>query len=427
VNLILTTLLLVALGVLCKRRETFIWGNSKPIHFLVICSALIFMLFVLGNETHHSGEYMAGRGFTKLVGEFVSITLLWIGFLLLPLDVRIPSLRQSFISGLVLGLAILTKLVVLISAAAFLTIYFMRSPLNFKRILLQAVVLFSAMAIPTAAFEGWKVAALGRHEYHELKHRESEYFAIAGSGVSAFKNFQELKTNLRRNWTFLYSHFGYRQYFFCFALWLAFLFFSQLKRYRQAGYWFIALSMAGLANVVWWILFSPTGLIRHAFTGILTLGFFALLATIREWSLLNRYARAFIVILSAGYGTSQIGVFQNLYADISRNDRLEHYFQTLSFLEANKDKGEFFGCGFWFHSDLEYGLKGVNNFRDCLGKDFVPSSPDRGTYLVQSDFFDWEKNPRVHSFIEQCNVNTVFQSGPFRIGRCEGKIEAGAN
>ena len=383
--------------------------SSRKVKILVF-AGIVLTLFLVGNETKNSGEYAAGRGFTKLVGEFTAILLFWIGLLNFapPKEQR---LRKLFVGALTLGTGILTKTIMLLPTLVFLISYFYFSVSRRK----QSLVCFVGAFIPVLSFEIAKLCTLGFAGYVKLKRDETIFFQTAGSGISGANKVHEISHNLFTNLGFMSTHLGG----WLLMLALLYLLFTVVSRSlrnfeKQEAVWLSAIVIASLSNVFWWLMLSNWGWIRHLFPGILSLGLICFLLGVRGFPKMSRFEKCYVSGVLSWFIVSHLGIFVNLIDDLKYNGRLADFHQTVRFLNEQKDS-ELFACSNgWYNADLEYGLMGINNFRAC--NDMSNAKLVKGkTPLLVGDAFDWEKDPVTILTAKGWAGRLVFKAGGFTV------------
>lgn len=410
----LATILLLSLflWLFLGRSEGRLEESKVGRYFQALCLgfAVLLIFLVIGDESSNSGEYVFARGFTKLVGEFPAILMFIIGSWVLRRG-KVSSSTELSWGGLFLGLAVLTKFIMALPVAVFLFLTFpsvsdIRSA-GFLKIATLA-------ALPLLVFETYKITSLGIFNYFKLKLDEAHFTSQGASGVSGAGHISVILSNLSNNTVTFVKHFGG----YSVVLLFVFLYFLTLGRQflrQKNGKYYFAASIAGFSIVCWWLALSPTGWVRHLFPGIVPIAILLAMMILEQWKSLSSKVKVILVLFLAFYMFQSPPIVQK-FKEAYHSPRLAQYEATLDFLEK-QPHAKFIGCGMWLSYDLEYGLSKANNFSNCLEKD-QKSIDEKEIFLVRSEYWNWEHNPRIDEITSRCEKDLLFENGPFRVSKC---------
>jgi len=182
-----------------------------------------------------------------------------------------------------------------------------------------------------------------------------------------------------------------------------------------------ALLLGGVAILIWWLAFSPTGLPRHAVMAPLLVAFgvaFMGASAPRKWRVV------FALVLAVGLGCmlqGRYGVISYLAADLMRpwtqSAHLSAQLEAADYLSRlrREHRVVLLGCGSERVSEIDYLLPGTGNIKNCLTFR-APQSGQVKVFLVRRA--DWLPIP---DFMKVCN-ETLFRKcaswACYSVSRC---------
>jgi hypothetical protein len=328
---------------------------------------------------------------------------------------------RAWWAGLLLGVAIQVKLLVLLVAPAALAYMFVAPSPNRRR----DVVLFCAGAIlPSALWELWQLVSTGSlHEWAVLNARQFA-FIRTWSGVNIVQTIDiaaAVRRQLSLHVSSLLEDFHGWPSLVVFPAALAFGL-SVMLRSRRAEAPQRAASLilvaAGFVHLLWWFALDTDGWYRHLLPAVVYVLVAAAIVTAANTTASPRLGVVGLVLLLAS-GIPQLSNLSYVFRPFSREPRLSALLATrdaMIVLQKNHDF-VFVGYGWWVPRDLEYVLPAVGNFKDVLrlrkadlaGKTIV---------LVRNEFFNREHSPYTSAFQQACDRDTLYTREPFVISVC---------
>ena len=324
-------------------------------------------------------------------------------------------------AGLLLGVAIQVKLLVLLVAPAAL-VYICAAPSPNRR---RDVVLFCAAAVlPSAFWEFWQLASIGSvHEWMALNVRQFA-FIRTWSGVNIVQTIdvaEAVRRQLSLHVSSLLEDFHGWSSLILFPTALAFGLVVMLRAKRAEAPLRAAsliLVGAGVVHLIWWFALDTDGWYRHLLPAVVYVLVAAAITVAANTTASPRLGVVGLCLLLAS-GLPQLSNLSYVLRPFRREPRLSALLATrdaMIVLQKNHDF-VFVGYGWWVPRDLEYVLPTVGNFKDVLrlrkadlaGKTIV---------LVRNEFFNREHSPYTSAFQQACDHDTLYSREPFVISAC---------
>jgi hypothetical protein len=275
----------------------------------------------------------------------------------------------------------------------------------------KVFLLILGAVTPRIVFELYKLVGVGGWKnYLTLVHEELYFVRTGASGVSTLLSNHIWATALRNAQILAQQFGGVLGLVIFLGLWIVAVFLQRKSRLLNA------FSFSNLTVLLWWLLLSQSGWTRHMAAPIAGIYLTILLAGCAKIDL------KFVRVKRIGMGLflfcliTQISVCWDGLLSALNSGRLVQYRRVLSFLEGQNGK-ELFGCGMWLNYDLEYGLKEVGNFKDCLGPEFTKAIKADRALLVKSEYWNWEQNEDIFAAEKKCS-RKIFESKPFSVFEC---------
>ncbi len=378
-------------------------------------------LIAWGNETYGSGEYAYLRLLYSMVGEFPSALLVALGWQSL-----LKDRKSSWIGALILGLAISTKALLVLTAPAFLIYLFYQKRRGIVS-LRDALRNLTLLALPLIIFK-----VLGTLYRKLIEHRNHISFPIgdppSGSGINYFllapnKLSHVISLTLKNSKILIEQLGGVIPSTLLLILTIYLVgFLLQKNRVREnldrPALWIL---MAGLPIFIWFIIISPAGWIRYLFPALICWLIFLCLASLDILKLKN--AKLPQCIVAGLLGLCLVGKvfsFQTfLSSTVDTAARAAALNKTTDeLLRMQSSENILMGCGWWAARDLEYRMPTSLNFKDCL--QITDFKNEQKYYLVKSEFWNWDQVPAIAEIEEACKER-VLSIPPFTVDRCDVK------
>lgn len=312
----------------------------------------------------YGGEIARYNGaFSMMLGEFSATLFVLISVLFLIISENKKNIY--FAAGFFASMAFLTKTIAILSIAPafFLYLFFnfedIKSKVNFVFYILLGFLL------PIAGIELYKLIKLGGFDLY-LSLKKLEYDFIKGAGLGLVQG--EIVTNFVKI-KIIISEIGFLRFalFVIMPVWS--VVFCFLIKTKKTVFDMLSAMLAGavLVNVLWWILMSPYGWIRH-----LLIGWFLFLAMVSFYVFsLNDKNRWFYIVVIILFLTvpcssriAKMFLMLDKYVDIQTSEK-KALLEARDFIENNRQY-RYYGGGWWSNRQLEYILPTINNFSDVL-------------------------------------------------------------
>jgi hypothetical protein len=325
-------------------------------------------------------------------------------------------------AGLLLGIAIQIKLLVLLVAPAALA-YILLAPSSNRR---NDLVLFcSAVILPSVVWELYQLVSIGSfHEWAALNARQFA-FIRTWSGVNIVQT-MDVTAAARRQVVLHVSslledfHGWAPLLLFPAALVVSVGVLWQANRLddaplRSASFVLIA---AGIIHLVWWFTLDTDGWFRHLLPAVVYVLVAVSMAAAANATTSPRLGAIGLCLLLAS-AIPQLSNLNYVFRPFRPEPRLSALLATrdaMIRLQRNHDF-VFVGYGWWVPRDLEYVLPTVGNFKDVLRLRKADVA-GKTVVLVRNEFFNREHSPYTSAFQRACDRNTLFTREPFVISAC---------
>jgi hypothetical protein len=343
-----------------------------------------------------------GDGWTAFVGDALAGLLVVLGILCTPFGlsrsgpVSKKLLVQTFLAGLALGAAALTKV--------------------------------AATAPIIAAL----ISSLGADGYVINKEAERTNVLTQTSFYLPLWNpaalFGQIWTGLT---SLLQATVGMGRLWFMGPLLIGWTVIMSVTLRRGVNVWILVLALGGASIIAAW-LSSPNSfwVPRRASPGaiaILLAGGFWLAASYDD--LLHRSKTAWRGLTAIVVGAASITATVWMVDRYEVNNRvhaeerkaIESATSFLRDLKAQDPEAKFCSSGWWTPRTLEYRLPGAHWFEDCHASADAILSGEMGPniYLVRHGFlWNWENDEKIKRLTEFCDRNRVFHIHPYVVSRC---------
>lgn len=382
--------------------------------------------------------------FSVGMGEAAALALFMLALPLLAAAIDKDSARDAALAGAAIGLAALTKLVMLLPAIGLLGVFALLAwdRLGLRRAAIAAAMAGVALVLPTIVFLLFRAA-------HFDAAAEAYFMNQAGAGWSVFgQGFrvagQAIALRSKGNFGILWHWLGG-------AVGIVLVLASVGLGVRAAlrarhGVTsglpllvLVGLPAATLVLFAWWLPLGVGLFLRHALPGILLLllaiCLWPSLVPGRGWRLA---ALAPLVVLGwlgitraerldgippgyhdrAALGEETIAVTSRLHlSPLPRLAEQREAVAALARIQAENPGRRFLGFTWWVPRDLDYLLPATGNFEDAHR---LPSSRiEGGTLVISEAYWNWGLNPDLSAFRDRC-PDILFRNRSYVVARCAG-------
>jgi hypothetical protein len=413
ISICLITIILIAMYYQLTK-STIISGNAKKDWTYFLLTAFIICVF----------WFPEARGI-RFIGEYPAALFVSSGVLIL----FIPGINKKFVflGGVLLGLAILTKLVALtLVLPIFLiwTVFFLsdsRKSASQQRVY-SIFILLSGITLPSLIFEISKMLALGFSDYLSLKHLEIAYFNLSGSGISEMlaspSIYAYIVNNIKTNISVLTSapEATYRLYSYLVcsvAIVGCYVYRLQKKKVISSlDRLSVTLLLSITTCISWWILFNSQGWYRTISPAIIIMSISIIISL---FSLFKRRALPVMIMSLILWVFSSPLQWQNIFHfPIVPKEMVSSAEHTVDYLSNFKSDGKvLLGCGWWANRRLEYFSPEILNFKQCF-----TSKIDNSILVIDMDFWDWEHSEITARVVKRCN-QLIFSDPPYFVYQCK--------
>jgi hypothetical protein len=424
-----------ALGILIFGNRTWVPGVSEALTVIALLAGIawaigrrtsavrgaafgaLFLVGALGATVLHFEHWHT------LLGELPAALYAVLGIAVLSLGP--PVRRTALAGGLLLGLAIASKLLVVFAVAGYGAIALARAgrrayrdrAARGARLRADAALLgwtAAGAVIPPGAFELFKLISLGPGGYAANTAQELAFAAYRNDPGQSPGRLAVYAANAAGHYPAFGAHFGFS--LLALALLCAFALFVVLTRARAPGAraFACALAAGSALSLAWW-LFASIGWPRYAVIGlVLAAALLACAAFARPAS----GALIAVLVLAVVVRPHAEKIADNLRFSFGQGfaetDRVRRLHETTAFLAAHPGAPLLSG---WWATDveLEYTLPTVANFTRW---DHVPPATVEGDWLVRDE--PWVRFlplPGFAAFEARCR-GEVWTDEPFRITSC---------
>ena len=325
-------------------------------------------------------------------------------------------------AGLLLGIAIQIKLLVLLLAPAALA-YILATPSSNRR---RDIVLFcGAVILPTILWELGQLVSMGSfHDWAALNARQFA-FIRTWSGVNIVQTMDAAAAARRQialHVSSLLEDFHGWAPLLLFPAALVISVGVLLRAGRQDDAPLRSASLvlvaAGIIHLIWWFTLDTDGWFRHLLPGVVYVLVAVSMAAAANSTLSLRLGAAGLCLLLASM-IPQLSNLNYVFRPFRPEPRLSALLATrdeMIALQKNHDF-VFVGYGWWVPRDLEYVLPTVGNFKDVLRLRKADVA-GKTVVLVRNEFFNREHSPYMSAFQRACDRGVLFTREPFVISAC---------
>lgn len=387
-----------------------------------IASALLALAIIIGITIKPGVALVVPRG------EVVAGLLLVLATLVALGRDGAPSCARAAASGLLLGLGVASKVLLLLPGA----------PLFVALVLLgwngrgtrHAVAIAAAWTVGLlgvqVVVEVWKLVSFGSWQPYAERWREFfVFFRAAGSGFRVDSTPLAQRRTLAYRLDVLHDNLGIVPLAFAFALVAVSL--VALRARRSGGIGVdarLALTFGAqtLAVAAWWLFRADIPWLRYLFFGCITAPLcvhFAVLAAGRERSqgttvaLLVWSVALAVALLASPAGTLAWPAPPEKHA--ARADAVLDAARATREIAAADPQARFWSAGWWQHWDLQ--SVAALELSDVLDASSLAGMRDGHDYLVTSDYFNWEQNPGLIALLEAHERRVAYRNAFFTIYR----------
>jgi hypothetical protein len=380
--------------------------------------SLLFTTLMIGFSYLFTTRRLFALWFS-LLGEIPSVLLSILGTILLVAHDQKKT--KVIVGSLLLGLAVQTKMIALLTAIPvlimFLTHVLKKSPINKNKAASIALPIVFFVA-PFLLFEIWKVAVLGITGYEEHLFISVKAFKTVHGVPPLFTGYALPKMLLERS-EILHNHFGCGIPFLLAGLVILLILIYRYGKNDFSQQFCYVLFISAFLHLTWWLLFS-NGNPRYALMGIF------LYFTAVSGVVFLTWKRMLILTVTGVFAIWMIafnpGFFNRVLFlakfQFGYTPRVTNLIRTASFLEGlkNDHKNVLFVSGWWATcTDLEFLLPEVNNFKrfDHL----TPADFQKEIILVRNS--RWEKVYQTPGLKEWALANTkiLWNAPPYMLSR----------
>jgi len=360
---------------------------------VAVLSSLVALVLVVGITIKPSAAWVVPRG------EVVAGSLLVLATLVAFADGSTPDRPRRLASGLLIGLGLASKLLLLLPGAALLAVLLWRDvrSVGWVRALAAAVVLAAAAALVLLAVEVGKLASFGDWASYVARWREFvEFFRVAGSGLRDGPGALSERRTLAYRFGVVGENLGVFGAVLALALlvWPVLAWRARRGRLSSDGWIALALGAETLAVAVWWLWRADIPWLRYLFFACFTAPLFVHFVVLEAGHHGTRGARlalgAWMVLLAVAWIASPAtpswpGPSASWSA---RADAVVAAANTVRRIAEEDPEARFWGAGWWQHWDVQ----SVSPL--ALGNVLADSAADEmragHEYLLTSDYFNWE-------------------------------------
>lgn len=344
-------------------------------------------------------------------GEVAAGLLLVLATLVALGDDGPPTSRRAATSGLLLGLGVASKvLLALPGAVLFVAIVLLSiGARSWRRTAAVAVAWVAGVLAVQLAIEIWKLASFGAWQAYADRWVEfASFFRMAGSGFRNEASPLAQRRTLSYRLDVLYDNVGWVPAAFALALVALPLLAWRARRARALGIdGRIALVLAAqtLAVAAWWLFRADIPWLRYLFFACITAPLsvhFAVLAAGAARPRGTPIALAsWLALLALAVAVSPPGTLSwpgPTEKPAARAAAVLDAARAVRAIGAADPHARFWSAGWWQHWDLQSVAPLALN--DVLDPASRATLRDEHEYLVISDYFNWEQDPRLLALVE---------------------------
>lgn len=387
-----------------------------------------------------------GDAWSAFLGDVVAGEFIVLGILTTPFEISSEAthgpdvIAQSLCAGLFIGLAVLTKFIALVAAAAFLAVFAIHFVVTRRfmtaRVRWVLVALVVGALLPDLLFELSKLLTLGMSGYSALKLAEHANFQIQNPQPPWNLAIKDVMDRLGTNGMVTLDFFEISKrptlLGILVAGWLAALVSSW---HRGVTVPFIAMILAGGAIIVCWFLLSwPVP--RRMQPGLVLLLAGVAMWLVRGWvcslyprprATLGSVGIAFLMLLSGAVAAAKMlpEIMDVRQREHTQNQALMQAVGAVELIRAMDPDARFCGAGHWVTTDIDYLLRDAGVMQDCLSTaDSTSMDNSSGDYYLvrRTGNYNWFGDAGLSQLASYCDRHIVFSAWQYRISRCgEGR------
>jgi len=344
---------------------------------------------------------------------------------LLALDrTNVPGPARLLASGLVLGLGVGSKLLLLLPGAVLLAavaLWALRAR-GVRAALAASAAAVAGLVLVLLAIEAWKLSSLGSWAaYGERSAEFADFFRVAGSGLRDGPAALEHRRTVGYRLGVLYGDLGWTPLAFAAALAAAPLLLLPAVRRRALGAEArvaLVLAAEAVAVVAWWLWRAEIPWLRYLFFASVTAPLavhFLLLASGRRTALL---LGAWAALLALAVALSPAETVSRPSPFVQTAPRTRAVLEAAGALRTLRDadaEARLWSAGWWRHWDLQDAAPLA--LHDLLDPNAVAQMREGHDFLVTSDYFNWEQDPRLLAVVEAHRRQVAYRNDVFIVYR----------
>jgi hypothetical protein len=394
-------------------RSKFSGNNIIGLNYLLLISFFICLFWIPEARS------------IAFLGEFPAALFVCFGAVIL----FKPGRKLSTIvwGGFFLGLSITTKQ---ISVVLLVPIFLIWSGFlfidevgkeKFVNVITKEFLLIICIALPSLLFELYKLSTLGFTQYLNLKHVETEFFKMQGSGINQIIGSPNLLhyaiNNFKNNILLLLKVRDGVFRLFIFLLTSVVLIVKSIrqlttkKQINSIERLALGLIFSVLALMLWWLLVSFQGWYRTVSPAIDIAAFSIIISIIAIFTKREIPVLFLIILLWIIFSPKNWIAYFTIpkipIESILSTERTANYLSTL------KSEGkELLGCGWWANRRLEFFMPQTLNFSNCFSKDLRDS-----ILVIDSDYWNWGYSEEIMKVEQQC-PHLLYDNPPYQVFQC---------
>ncbi len=329
------------------------------------------------------------------------------------------NLRRPAVSGILAGLAIVTKVMALVPVGC-IAVAVLVGGARRARALRDGAPWLAALAAVAIAAEAFKLAELGSVAAYAQSWQDfAAFFRERGSGLARGGGRPTFVENLGVRARLLHGQMGWAWVAFAsiLAAWPALLLRTVHGRADANARLAVLFGAQVLVLGLWWLTLSDYPWVRHVSLALLALPLYAHFAL---GALRRRLALGWLVLLAACLLLSNPGTTSVPTRSREVEPRTRALFEAAEWVRHTQraEPGvRFWSAGWWRHWDLQTVVDlRLSNVLDEAQRERLGHGRD---YLITSDFFNWEHDRAVDALVAANAANIAFRNFVFTIYRVD--------